>query len=191
MAIIAGAYFGYYGTYAVDNAGSLALGNTRTGFRHSHNYSSRAINFDALGEAPADVLMLGWTVTVDFVLQEYDAAAIEDLQWSQVATNSVDPLGETDQAGIALWERAKPLYLRSCTNTNPCVRVYPKAILAPNFNIDVDFAHTERAVALRMLILPIARPVGAFDYDDYAAINAPSRPVGCANLVYWLDGPCA
>ena len=187
MAIISGAYFGHYNSPVANLTNALSLGNTRTGFRQSHSFGSREINFDALGTAPADILFTGWQVYVDFVLQEYDAAAINALQWQTVSGNTAGDhyLGTTSQAGGSLWDRARSLHLISCNpGIAPCRRYFPKAILAPNFSVDLDFAYTERSVPVRMLILPVAQP------EDLTTLANPTRPVGCSRILYWADFAC-
>lgn len=182
MPVISGSYFGYYNSPVASETGALALGHTRTGFRHSHSFSSREINFDVLGTAPADVLFTGWQVFVDFVLQEYDAAAVNTLHWHFPSGQPLTEfLGTSSPAGGSLWDRAKPLKLKSCTGAPPAVRYYPKAILAPNFSVDIDFAHTERAVPIRMMILPVAYE------SDPVDLETPNRPVGCEKVLYWRD----
>ena len=193
MAIISGSYSGYFNHPIYDDLGSFALGNTRTGFRHSHSFGSREINFDSLGSAPADILFTGWQVYVDFVLQEYDAAAVEYLHWlstsrTELVPTAGKPLGTTDQAGGSLWDKARSLDLQACGTTLPCRRFYPKAILAPNFSIDLDFTHTERAVPIRMLILPVAQPADVM--DNLGDLEDPDRPIGCERVLYWLDLGC-
>lgn len=190
MSIISGSYFGYYNSVIADVDEALLLGNTRTGFRQSHSFSSREINFDALGTAPADVLFTGWQVYVDFVLQEYDATAVAELQWQTPSGNTTleHLLGTTSQAGGSLWDRAKSLHLISCNGVAPCRRYFPKAILAPGFSVDIDFAYTERSVPIRLLILPVAQPA---DVEDFATeLLTPARPVGCSRILYWADFAC-
>lgn len=193
MTIISGTYTGYF-NHAIDSSISrLALGNTRTGFRHSHSFGSREVNFDSLGTVPADYLFTGWQVYVDFVLQEYDALAVQYLHWLSVSRGEIGvvsgkPLGTADQAGPALWDRAKPLDLQACGSHLPCRRYYPKAIPAPNSAIDLDISHTERFVQIRMLILPVKLPVDVM--ENLTELNTPERPEGCERVLYWLDLPC-
>lgn len=172
MAIVRGSYRGTYN--------GLNVGNTEVGFRLSYAYNGRSINFDAIGETPADIIYAGLQMNVDFVAQEYDSAAIDDLRWPFFSIP-----GQVAPAGLSLWDLAKPLLLTSCiSGTDPRTILFPKAILAPGFNLDIDFSHKERPLPIRMLIFPVKYLEtgygGSVDDDTY-------RPDGCAELIYFEE----
>jgi len=167
MSVIRGSYS------ATWNA--LAIGNTEVGFRKSYSYRGRNINFDAVGETPVDTIFAGITMTIDFVAQEYDAAAIDSLRWPFHAT-----LGTVAPAGLSLWTAAKPLILTSCvTGVDPATITFYKTILAPDFQLDIDYSHKERPVPLRLMVFPVAYSQGGY--------ATPSMPTGCLDVVYFEE----
>lgn len=162
------------GTYnAVYN--SLSIGNTQVGFRKNYSYRGRPINFDAVGETPVDTLFAGLELSVDFVAQEFDASAIDILRWPFHAT-----IGQLDPAGQSLWELAKPLLLISChTDIDPQTILFPKAILAPEYQVSIEYSHRERPLPMRLQVFPVM-----YDSEGYAT---PSMPSGCEDIVYFVE----
>lgn len=170
MSVIRGSYSATYNGFNI--------GNTEIGFRHSYSYRGRNINFDAVGETPVDVIFSGMQMSVSFVAQEYDAAAIDRLRWP---FNSL--IGVTSPAGLSLWQAAKPLLLTGCaTNVDPETILFPKTILAPDFDLDIDYSHKERPLPMRLVVFPVS-----FEEDISSYISSPSYPAGCANVVYFIE----
>lgn len=135
---------------------SLAIGLVLDGFTHSWSNRARQLTTDSLGETPLDFLHAGQSMFVDFVVQEYDAAALQTMIWHQNAV-----FGMADRAGYSLWDRAKTLVLTACTgaaNPTPAVpatATFYKTILAPDFDISISLAHRERYIPIRLLVLPV------------------------------------
>lgn len=167
MSVIRGSYTGTYN--------ALNVGNTEAGFRQSYSYQGRNINFDSVGETPVDVIFAGINITVDAVFQEYDAPAIDLIRWPFTATP-----GLLDPAGLSMWAAAKPLILTSCTGVLPLSIEYPKAILAPEYSLDIDFSHRERPVPMRFIILPV-------QFEALGDYSSPSLPNGCEDVVYFVE----
>lgn len=167
MPIMRGAYTGSYN--------ALAVGNTQIGFKTSYSYRARGIVFDAVGSTPVDMLFDGFDMKVSFVAQEWTAAAIDDLRWPFHAIP-----GELAPSGLSLWTLAKPLLLTSCDalNTLPATILFPKAILAPDYNLDVDYNHLERPLPMQLVVLPVKKA------GSYAT---PLLPDGCNNVVYFVE----
>lgn len=199
MAIISGSYSAAWGHTNPINDNYLPLGNTATGFRETTSMSARTINFDALGEAPADMIFTGVTMFIDFVLQEFDARVIDVFRWRCFTggTDAVDPIavpaspdyvpgiGQTKTAGGSLWDRARPLVLTSCiAGVNPYQKIYYKTILAPNYDFDVNYSHTERVLPYRLIVLPVLGGTDILEEPD-----DPARPVGCTDLAYCHEIP--
>jgi hypothetical protein len=165
MTVIRGSYSGTYN--------SLAIGNTEIGFRVSYSYKGRNINFDSVGDTPVDIIFAGLNMNVDFVAQEYDAAAIDTLRWPFDAIQ-----GNLSPAGLSMWLLAKPLVLTGCTTgVDPQTITFYKTILSPDFNLDIDYSHRERPLPMRLIVFPVK-----YNSEGYAT---PELPSGCTDLVYY------
>jgi hypothetical protein len=152
----------------------LNIGNTEIGFRKAYSYQGRNIAFDAVGDVNVDVLLGGINMTIDFVAQEYDAEAIESLRWPW---HSIP--GSMYPAGQSMWMLAKPLILTAClSTTDPATITFYKTILAPGFDVEINYAHIERPVPLRLMAFPIA-------YDAGSGYANPEMPSGCTEMVYY------
>lgn len=170
MTVIRGSYSGTYD--------GLDIGNTEIGFRLSYSYNGRNINFDAVGETPVDVIFAGLSMSVDFVAQEFDYEAIDDLRWPFYFD-----IGSMRPSGLSMWEEAKPLLLTSCrTNVNPQTILFPKTILAPGFNLDIDYSHKERPLPMRLVVFPIK-----YNSEGYETSGNVERPEGCEDIVYFIE----
>lgn len=135
---------------------SLSLGLVLDGFNMSYANRARKLTTDGLGDTALDYLHAGQDMFVDFVLQEYDAAAVQTLIWHQNAV-----FGMADRAGYSLWERAKTLVLTACTGASnpttpvPATATFFKTILAPDFDVSIALANRERYIPVRLLVLPV------------------------------------
>lgn len=168
MTIIRGSYNATYN--------ALSIGNTQVGYRHSYSYQGRPINFDAVGNTPVDTIFAGISMSVDFVAQEYDAAAIDTLRWPFNAA-----IGRVAPAGLSMWQLAKPLILTSCINgINPQTLTFIKAILAPDFDLDIEYSHKERPLPMRLTVFPVK-------YEADGDYSVPEMPTGCNDLVYFTE----
>ena len=165
----------YYGTYD-----GVAIGETEVGFRHSYSYNGRNITFDSVGETPVDIIYAGLNMNVDFVAQQYVAAAIDDLRWP---FNFI--IGTVAPAGLSIWAIAKPLLLTSCvTGVDPQTIFFPKAILAPGFSLDIDYSHKERPLPMRLMILPVRYNAEGYEGTGEDDILMPS---GCTDIIYFEE----
>lgn len=157
---------------------SLDVGNTELGFRKSYNYQSRPVNFDAVGQVPVDSIFTGVQMTVDFVAQEYSCPAIDSMRWP---FSSV--VGRLSPAGQCLWDLAKPLVLTACNGTNvPQTITFIKAILAPDFDLELEYSHRLRPVPLRFIVYPVQ-----YDATGLYTGGTLLRPDGCNDVVYFLE----
>lgn len=169
MSIIRGSYNGTYNAFDI--------GNTQVGFRKSYSYNGRNINFDSVGQTPVDIIFGGLQMKIGFVAQEYDAEAIDILRWP---FSSIP--GRIAPQGLSMWELAKPLLLTACKTTNiPQSILFPKAILAPDYTIDLDYSHTERPVPMSLVVLPVKYESGDPDYET------PLMPSGCTDIVWYVE----
>lgn len=168
MTVIAGAY------YATWNA--LSIGNTEGGIRTSYNYEGRQIRFDSVGSSLVDVLRTGLAMFLDFVLMEYDAAAVDDLRWPFHSF-----VGTYADSGASMWAAAKPLILTSCRNDiDPATITFPKTILAPGYNVELDYSGSkERVVPLRLIVFPVK-------YQAEPSSNY-EQPNGCEDAIFFEE----
>lgn len=114
---------------------------------------------------------------VGFVAQEYTAEAIDSLRWP---FNTIP--GRVAPQGLSMWELAEPLLLTACKTTNvPQSILFPKAILAPDYTVDIDYSHMERPVPMSLLILPVKYEAGDPEYET------PLMPDGCTEIVWFVE----
>lgn len=166
MPIMKGAYSATYNAQAV--------GNTEIGFKLSYSYRAKGIVFDVVGGNPVDMLLDGIDMKVGFVAQEWDAAAVPALRWPFSAT-----LGRTTPSGLSMWTAAKPLLMTACNvATLPATILFPKAILAPDYTLDIDFNHLNRPLPMQLIVFPVKQA------ESYAS---PVLPNGCDDIVYFIE----
>lgn len=169
MTVIKGSYSGTYN--------GLAIGNTELGFKLSYSYRGRAIVFDSVGGSPVDMLLDGINMKVNFVGQEWDSAAVDDLRWPFGTIP-----GRLSPSGQSLWALAQPLLLTACSATTLIESIlFPKAILAPDFNLDTDFNHLERPLPIQLMIFPVQYEAGDPTY------TTPLMPDSCGEVVYFVE----
>lgn len=158
--------------------GNLALG----GLKVRHSYVQKEINFDAVGLVPVDTLYTGAVMMIDFVCMQYQAPAIAAMKWPMGALTGYAP-GQSDAAGFAMFNYAKPFVMTSCNSTqNPQTRTFPKTILAPNFEVVEDnSAVIEKALPIRLMVFPVA----STGTGTYA--TPPTRPMSCNSFIYYTE----
>lgn len=167
MTVISGAY------RATWNA--LNLGNTESGFRVSYNYDGRQIRFDEVGTSVVDIIKTGLTMFIDFVLMEYDAAAVDDLRWP---VSSI--IGTFNNVGSSMWAAAQPLILTSCRAIDPQTITFYKTILAPGYNLEIDYSGSkERTIPIRLMVFPIR-----YESEGSGPVEMPG---GCEDSVYFEE----
>ncbi len=147
MTFIAGNYSAVYGP---DSLGVIDAGFTL-------EYTSRAagITTDVGGGAvEIDAVYQGVEVFVSFVIAEVNAAGAQAAFWPWATT-----FGKTGAVGRLMTSLAKALILTKCPdagNQVPSTITFPKAVLAPGFNLQTIFGPVHRKVPIRMRAYPIA-----------------------------------
>lgn len=156
---------------------SLAIGNLEVGgIRERYSWQGRPIRFDGVGMVDVDQLFMGTSMSLDFVCMEYDAAAIATMRWPM---HSVP--GRSSAAGLSMWEKAKPFVTTACrSGINPTTKTYLKTILAPNYELQLDFSGTkERSVPIRLLVFPVK-----YNAEGY---TSPELPSSCSDMVFYTE----
>ena len=167
--IVAGAYRGTWQAKVIGNIG-------QGGYKLRYNYSRKDIFFDAVGNVPVDSLFTGINMFVDFVVMQYNQAAIEDMAWPWKIIRGVVPA-----AGVSMWDLAQPLVLTACDSTvNPSSITFHKTILAPDYDTIHNHSGTEeRMIPMRLIVLPVK-------YES-AGYLTPERPEGCFDVTYFSE----
>lgn len=138
---------------------ALATGQTRDGFRTNHQILKRVITGDAAGQTPQDAVYQGFLFECNFVLIEYDAAAVATIMWPNGGTKwgigNVGQLDVIDPTGVVAARLAKPLVLTRVA-ANPPMTATPAtltivlAALKENFPVELLYAPDLREVPLSM-----------------------------------------
>lgn len=170
MSVISGAYAA---TWDGDAIGNVELG----GIRERYSYTGKEIKFDAVGQAPVDILFGAPTLMLDFVCMEYDAAAIDAMRWPWHAIS-----GQAPASGASMWQLAKEFILTSCrSDINPQTKTFYKTILAPGFEVQLDYSGVkERSVPIRLMCFPVKYSME----NDYTPAL---YPAGCLDMVYYTE----
>ena len=167
--VLVGAYNGFWGGLAI---GQVGLG----GYKMRQTYNRRDINFDSVGMTPVDTLFMGVNMFVDFVVMQYNQAAIKSMTWPWSTTRGQAPAG-----GAAMFDYAKPLVLVACNaDLNPrCITFY-RTVIAPDFEQVTNFSGVEeRMIPMRHIVFPIAAR---------ESLSQPiTRPTGCNGTVYYTE----
>lgn len=177
--VIVGAYNGFWGGLAI---GQVGLG----GYKIRQTYNRRDINFDSVGMTPVDTLFMGVNLFVDFVVMQYNQAAIKSMTWpwtTKNLSNNTQQLirGQAPAGGVAMFDYAKPLVLVACNeDLNPRCITFFRTIIAPDFEQVINLSGVEeRMIPIRMMVFPIA------------ARESPSqpitRPTGCNGTVHFTE----
>lgn len=147
MTAIAG---GYTCTY-----NSLSVGQIEDGINLIPDIYGEPIRGDNFGDTIQDGVFRGADVYAEMTLIEYDLALLTAAFWPWSAT-----FGKLDDGIVGkLWTAlAKALVLTKVSgpNASPTSLTASKAILAPNFPVNLLFAPRLRRVPLRLLLLPYA-----------------------------------
>jgi hypothetical protein len=170
--VVSGAYNAVWNGNTV---GQVQLG----GFKHRYSYEERKIMFDAVGTNPVDTLYTGLSMYVDFVCMQYHEQAIQVMSWPFHTTR-----GTASAAGFSMWERARPLVLSACDQTiNPRTITFYKTILAPNYEVAMDFSGVqERMVPIRLIVYPIQ-----YEGSEVGLYSTPLLPAACVDTVYFSE----
>jgi len=166
------------GTYsAVWGNTPLALGQVAPGgFKLSYSHQAKMVYFDSLGTVPADSIMTGIAMTLDFICMEPNQTGLRNLAWPFNATRGV-----VTAAGRNIWSLAQPLILTACSGDvthNPQTLTFPKTFLAPDFNIAMDHSGvTELTIPIRLIVLPVGTTTS----------SPVTRPVPCEATLYFSE----
>jgi hypothetical protein len=177
--VLVGSYNGFWGGLAI---GQVGLG----GYKIRQTYNRRDINFDSVGMTPVDTLFMGVNLFVDFVVMQYNQAAIKSMTWPwtvrNLSTGNQNIVrGESPAGGASMFDYAKPLVLVACnTELNPSCITFYKTIIAPDFEQVINLSGVEeRMIPMRMMVFPIAARE-----SPNAAIT---RPTGCNGIVHFTE----
>ncbi len=137
---------------------SLACGQSREGFRISHQFMKKLIMGDAMGETPQDAILRGMEVLVQADLMHANQAAIGTMLNPYGDGYAFDPLkiGQLDvQNGFA------KAFILTAVNTGtgapvPASQTLLKAVIQENFPVGLLFAPDLREVPVRLRAYPAA-----------------------------------
>lgn len=143
MAFVAGPY-----TLAL---GGNSLGVIDDAIRMSISPSVDPITGDNLGDVIQDGVYRGFNITLDMVLNEYNAAGALAAFFPWNAT-----IGRLDTPGKLLTDYDASLVLTKIAGTNAIYNTLTasQAVLAPNFNVDILFGTRLKQVPIRFQLLP-------------------------------------
>lgn len=140
---------------------ALACGQTRDGYRISHQFMKRIITGDKWGDSPQDAVNRGMDVTVEMTLIEFDAAAVQTMINPYGVTGyQMSAIGKLDVQGAF----AKSLVLTAVdtpVGPLPATITLYQAILHENFPVTLLQAPDLREVPVRLRAYP--GPTGKFD----------------------------
>lgn len=135
-----------------------ALGITEDGFSWSPVPFHEKIRGDNMGDTTQDTVYRGLGMTIEFTLEEYDKAGVEDLLWPYHAT-----LGNHGQAGVLGSALAKALVLTAVAGTTaatvPASMTFPYTIIDPDFASQIRLRAGLRKVPIRLIAFPNANSV--------------------------------
>jgi hypothetical protein len=177
--VLVGAYNGFWGGLAI---GQIGIG----GYKIRQTYNRRDVNFDSVGMTPVDTLFMGVNMFVDFVVMQYNEAAIKLMTWpwtTRNLSNGAQTLvrGQTPAGGASMFDYAKPLVLVACNqDLNPRCITFFRTIIAPDFEQVTNLSGVEeRMIPMRMMVFPIAARESP---------NQPiTRPTGCNGIVHFTE----
>ena len=132
---------------------ALAVGQTREGYRISHQFMKRLIQGDKWGETAQDAIVMGMEVTVEMTLIEFDAAAVQTLINPYTTGYAFSGIGKLDVGGSFV----KSLVLTAMeTNPGPLpatITLY-QTILHENFPVTLLQGPDLREVPIRLRAYP-------------------------------------
>jgi len=148
----------YSSTYNGKNAGQ-----TRDGYRLSHEFFKRLITSDENGDAPVNAIYRGRAQFVEFELIEAGRAAVIDLTepYGGGVPLVMGPIGQVDLTVGSCAGVAKPLVLTSmgiCTAA-PASVTFPLAILAEGYPINMLYGTDPRQIPVRLRVYANAEGV--------------------------------
>lgn len=135
--------------------GGLSLGITENGFEVENIAYGDPVRGDNLGDSIQDSVYRGLDIYLNFILQEWNAAAAAVAYWPYAVWGQSGQVGRMDQ------DIATALVLTVVAGTravaNPNTLTFTKSILAKNFPVKKIFASRHRNVPLRHQVLPASQ----------------------------------
>ena len=133
--------------------GASALGQTRDGYRVSHQLFKRIITGDALAETPQDAILRGAEMFIAVTGIEYNAAGMLNAFWPLAST--IYDMGVIGRLDTAV---ADSLVLTALAGTPaaaaPATATFLLTTLAEGFPVELLFAPDLREVPLRFRVYP-------------------------------------
>lgn len=132
---------------------ALATGITQDGYEEEYARASDEVTGDNLGDTVQDEVTRGITpFAVNFLCNEYDAAALATMTWVDHATR-----GRVGQVGRLASALAQPLVLTRVAGTTATLATitYAKSLIDRNFTVRTKFAARLRQIGLRLKVFPV------------------------------------
>lgn len=152
------------GPFTATFAGA-ALGETENdSIRVRWSFHWEPVTGDSMGDSVQDLVYRGASAHADMVLEQFDAAGVQNAFWPYVTGVGLTDWGAHGQVGrIHLTsgsELAQALVLTAVAGTpaagDPATLTAARAILAPGFEVHMIFQPRLRKVPLSFLFLPVA-----------------------------------
>jgi hypothetical protein len=136
---------------------NLACGQSKDGYRISHQFMKRLITGDKWGDTPQDAIVRGIDVTIEFTLIEFDGAAVQTLMNPYGTGYTAGQIGRLDVGAGGAGAFCKQLVLTALqTNPGPlpATITFPRTILHENFPVTLLQAPDLREVPIRLRAYP-------------------------------------
>jgi len=136
---------------------ALAVGQTREGYRISHQFMKKIIQGDKWGQTAQDAINQGMEVTVEMTLIEFDAAAVQTLINPYASGYVTAKIGQLDVGAGGATANVKPLVLTAMeVNPGPLpatITLY-QTVLHENFPVTLLQGPDLREVPIRLRAYP-------------------------------------
>jgi|GEM_PF-6761323 len=148
MGLIVGRYTGTWNT--------LAMGQTKEGFRTQHQILKKPVMGDAAAQARQDAVYQGMNLEISCVLLEYDGAAIATIMWPNGGTKwTLGTVGLLDASGASPLAK-QMIFTRASASTTavPATLTFPLTALKEGFPVDLLYYPDVREVPLLLVAYP-------------------------------------
>jgi hypothetical protein len=203
------------GAYKANYEG-LDMGLSQAGFTLSQRTMGQSITSDITGDAEVDHLWQGVQMSVSFVLNNWNAEAVQHLLWWFGDTLSDTDLaagkpgkqirergryGSVQRVGLSAWEYARPLELVSCQLETPdyinmdddtaydnLATISPEAIIFPKAILRKDDNY-DLLFSSKARFVPLTLdilPVNFIETPADIIASTFTRPVGCSRMTYFV-----
>ena len=142
---------------------ALALGQTREGYRPSHEFKKEPITGDLMAQTTQDAVYQGVDRFIQFELIEVNSAAVASLIEPYAATpgtpHTVGLVGQRDVGNTDCPGAAKPLILTRAAGlcaelSGPATITFPRAIIAANYPIEALLGPNLKRIPIRLRLYP-------------------------------------